>query len=86
MKSEKRIAKSEEYTRCASGEGYRSGHNGAVLKTVCGVSHAWVRIPPPPPNLSLARDKSEERKEKRNGSFASQSRVLGKFVLFTFTF
>ena len=33
----------------ANGEEYRSGHNGAVLKTVWGVSPTWVRILPPPP-------------------------------------
>ena len=30
---------------------YRSGHNEAVLKTVCPKG-TWVRIPPAPPNLS----------------------------------
>ena len=30
-------------------EGYRSGHNGAVLKTVRAVMSTGVRIPYPPP-------------------------------------
>ena len=29
---------------------YRSGHNEAVLKTVCPKG-TWVRIPPAPPKL-----------------------------------
>ena len=36
-------AKAVSYT-----EGYRSGHNEAVLKTVCLIG-TWVRIPHPPP-------------------------------------
>ena len=30
---------------------YRSGHNEAVLKTVCLVRDTWVRIPPAPPKI-----------------------------------
>ena len=37
-------AKAVSYT-----EGYRSGHNEAVLKTVWGSNPTWVRIPHPPP-------------------------------------
>ncbi len=37
------------YFLLSSVEGYRSGHNGPVLKTGVGVTRPWVRIPPPPP-------------------------------------
>ena len=40
-------AKAVSYT-----EGYRSGHNEAVLKTVCPLD-TWVRISHPPPSKSL---------------------------------
>ena len=46
-------------------EGYRSGHNGAVLKTVRAVMSTRVRILHPPPNSF----KSEPKYVFINGVF-----------------
>lgn len=47
-----------KFIKVNSLERYRSGHNGAVLKTVRGNS-TWVRIPPSPPYYTYNKDSSD---------------------------